>query len=38
MKKFLAIITLCLLFSSFTIECERASLNRIGKGVYYVQI
>lgn len=38
MKKFLAIITLCLLFSSFTIGCERASLNRIGKDVYYVQI
>ncbi|GAB6429668.1 YxeA family protein [Bacillus luti] len=38
MKKFLAIITLCLLFSSFTIGCERASLNRIGKNVYFVQI
>ncbi|HDR7489199.1 YxeA family protein, partial [Bacillus pacificus] len=38
MKKFLTIITLCLLFSSFTIGCERASLNRIGKDVYYVQI
>ncbi len=38
MKKFLAIISLCLLFSSFTIGCERASLNRIGKDVYYVQI
>ncbi|MEX0137363.1 YxeA family protein [Bacillus nitratireducens] len=38
MKKFLAIITLCLLFSSITIGCERASLNRIGKDVYYVQI
>ena len=38
MKQFLAIITLCLLFSSFTIGCERASLNRIGKDVYYVQI
>ncbi|QEL68714.1 MULTISPECIES: YxeA family protein [unclassified Bacillus cereus group] len=38
MKKFLAIITLCLLFSSFTIGCERASLNRIGKDVYYMQI
>lgn len=38
MKKFLAIITLYLLFSSFTIGCERASLNRIGKDVYYVQI
>ncbi|HHL3304390.1 TPA: YxeA family protein, partial [Bacillus cereus] len=38
MKRFLAIITLCLLFSSFTIGCERASLNRIGKDVYYVQI
>ncbi|WP_242239282.1 YxeA family protein [Bacillus cereus group sp. BfR-BA-01309] len=38
MKKFLSIITLCLLFSSFTIGCERASLNRIGKDVYYVQI
>ncbi|MCH4566204.1 YxeA family protein [Bacillus sp. ES1-5] len=38
MKKFLSIITLCLLFSSITIGCERASLNRIGKDVYYVQI
>lgn len=38
MKKFLAIITLCLLFFSFTIGCERASLNRIGKDVYYMQI
>lgn len=38
MKRFLVIITLCLLFSSFTIGCERASLNRIGKDVYYVQI
>ena len=38
MKQFVAIITLCLLFSSFTIGCERASLNRIGKDVYYVQI
>ncbi|HDX9610929.1 TPA: YxeA family protein [Bacillus toyonensis] len=38
MQKFLAIITLCLLFSSFTIGCERASLNRIGKDVYYMQI
>ncbi|MGG0727903.1 YxeA family protein [Bacillus paramycoides] len=38
MKKFFAVITLCLLFSSFTIGCERASLNRIGKDVYYVQI
>ncbi|KZD35321.1 hypothetical protein B4081_2051 [Bacillus cereus] len=38
MKKFLAIITLCLLFSNFTIGCERASLNRIGKDVYYMQI
>ncbi|MDA2274208.1 cytoplasmic protein [Bacillus thuringiensis] len=38
MKKFLAIITLCLLFFSFTIGCERASLNRIGKDVYYIQI
>ncbi len=38
MKKFLAIITLCLLLSSFTIGCERASLNRISKDVYYVQI
>ncbi|HDR8178909.1 TPA: YxeA family protein [Bacillus cereus] len=38
MKKFLAIITLCLLFFSFTIDCERASLNRIGKDVYYMQI
>ncbi|MDA1679924.1 MULTISPECIES: YxeA family protein [unclassified Bacillus cereus group] len=38
MKKFSSIITLCLLFSSFTIGCERASLNRIGKAVYYVQI
>ena len=37
-EKFLAIITLCLLFSSFTIGCERASLNRIGKDVYYMQI
>ncbi|GLV66344.1 hypothetical protein Bmyc01_50130 [Bacillus mycoides] len=26
------------IFSSFTIGCERASLNRIGKDVYYVQI
>ncbi len=38
MKKFLAIITPCLLFFSFTIGCERASLNRIGKDVYYMQI
>ncbi len=38
MKKFLSIITLCLLFSTITIGCERASLNRIGKDVYYVQI
>ncbi|MED0973257.1 YxeA family protein [Bacillus paramycoides] len=38
MKKFSAILTLCLLFTSFTIGCERASLNRIGKDVYYVQI
>lgn len=38
MKTFLAIISLCLLFSSFTIGCERASLNGIGKDVYYVQI
>ncbi|OJE44018.1 cytoplasmic protein [Bacillus proteolyticus] len=38
MKQFSAFITLCLLFSSFTIGCERASLNRIGKDVYYVQI
>ncbi|GAB6458943.1 YxeA family protein [Bacillus cereus] len=38
MKQFVAIITLCLLFSSFTIGCERGSLNRIGKDVYYVQI
>ncbi|MGG8362954.1 YxeA family protein [Bacillus cereus] len=38
MKKFLAIITLCLLFFSFTIGCERASLNKIGKDVYYMQI
>ncbi len=38
MKKFLAIITLCLLLSSFTIGYERASLNRISKDVYYVQI
>ncbi|MGG3536543.1 YxeA family protein [Bacillus tropicus] len=38
MKQFVAIITLCLLFSSFTIGCKRASLNRIGKDVYYVQI
>ena len=37
MKKFLTIITLCLLFSSFTIGCERASLNQL-KDVYYVQI
>ncbi len=38
MKKFLSIITLCLLFSTITIGYERASLNRIGKDVYYVQI
>ena len=38
MKKFSAILTLCLLFTSFTIGCERASLNRIGKDVYYVQL
>ncbi|PGA91553.1 YxeA family protein [Bacillus toyonensis] len=38
MKKLFAVMTLCLLFSSFTIGCERASLNRIGKDVYYVQI
>lgn len=38
MKKLFAVMTLCLLFSSITIGCERASLNRIGKGVYYVQI
>ncbi|MGE7881510.1 YxeA family protein [Bacillus sp. NPDC094077] len=38
MKKLFTVITLCLLFSSFTIGCERASLNRIGKDVYYVQI
>ncbi|AIE33755.1 YxeA family protein [Bacillus thuringiensis] len=38
MKKFLAIITLCLLFFSFTIGCERSSVNRIGKDVYYMQI
>ncbi|MGR3778393.1 YxeA family protein [Bacillus paramycoides] len=38
MKKFSAILTLCLLFTSFTIGCERASLNRIGKDVYYIQI
>lgn len=38
MKQFSAFITLCLLFSSFTIGCERASLNWIGKDVYYVQI
>ncbi|WP_410982471.1 YxeA family protein [Bacillus cereus] len=38
MKKFLAIISLFALFSSFAIGCERASLNRIGKDVYYVQI
>lgn len=38
MKKFAAIITLCLLFFSFTIGCERASLNKIGKDVYYMQI
>ncbi|KKZ92903.1 hypothetical protein B4147_2139 [Bacillus wiedmannii] len=38
MKKFLSIITLCLLFSTITIGCERTSLNRIGKDVYYVQI
>lgn len=38
MKKFPVIITLCLLLSSFTISCERALLNRIGKDVYYMQI
>ncbi len=38
MKKFPLIITLCLLLSSFTIGCERALLNRIGKDVYYMQI
>ncbi|MEC2715796.1 YxeA family protein [Bacillus cereus] len=38
MKKFPVIITLCLLLSSFTISCERALLNRIGKDVYYIQI
>jgi len=38
MKKLFAVITLCLLFSSFTIGCERSSLNSIGKDVYYVQI
>ncbi|MED2761076.1 YxeA family protein [Bacillus thuringiensis] len=38
MKKFSTIITLCLLFFSFTIGCERALLNRIGKDVYYMQI
>lgn len=38
MKKLFAVMTLCLLFSSITIGCERASLNRIGKDVYYVQI
>ncbi|MFD5173405.1 cytoplasmic protein, partial [Bacillus mycoides] len=38
MKKFLSIITLSLLFCNLTIGCERASLNRIGKDVYYVQI
>lgn len=38
MKKLFAVMTLCLLFSSITIGCERASLNRIGKNVYYIQI
>ncbi|SCA99484.1 Uncharacterized protein BWINRA5_02892 [Bacillus mycoides] len=38
MKKILSIITLSLLFCNLTIGCERASLNRIGKDVYYVQI
>ncbi|MGG0261158.1 YxeA family protein, partial [Bacillus mycoides] len=38
MKKILSIITLSLLFRNLTIGCERASLNRIGKDVYYVQI
>ena len=31
MKQFVAIITLCLLFSSFTIGCERASLIELVK-------
>ncbi|MEN1936029.1 YxeA family protein [Paenibacillus sp. 102] len=38
MKNFLAIIAVFALFSSFAIGCERASLNRFGKDVYYVQI
>ncbi|KXY42630.1 YxeA family protein [Bacillus mycoides] len=38
MKKILSVITLSLLFCNLTIGCERASLNRIGKDVYYVQI
>jgi uncharacterized protein YxeA len=38
MKKISSFITLSLFFCNLTIGCERASLNRIGKDVYYVQI
>ncbi|WP_242215022.1 YxeA family protein [Bacillus cereus group sp. BfR-BA-01383] len=38
MKRISTIFAVFILFSSLAIGCERASLNRIGKDVYYVQI
>ncbi|OJD69833.1 YxeA family protein [Bacillus sp. NH11B] len=38
MKRILTIFAVFILFSSLVIGCERASLNRIGKDMYYVQI
>ncbi|CUB08636.1 hypothetical protein BN2127_JRS1_00418 [Bacillus cereus] len=38
MKRILTAFVVFILFSSLAIGCERASLNRIGKDTYYVQI